>query len=313
MFWVGNMPMKAWMLAGIALVLSAAFSTMPATAEKITWLTYHIPPLMIEKGEKRGMGFVDKTLTYFKRRLPGFRHEIVENVNIVRTFDLMKTEDGICAPGILKSAEREKFVRYSKPAYFIMGNHLIVRRDKLAMLKPRLSDGVADFGRLVQDPGLVGVFVAGRVYGSSVTRALAKIGETKHIVTALRAPSVFKQLKAGWVDYTVGYPTEVPFHLSAKTLASGDFLYFPIQGMTEVTLGYFGCSDKPHGRKIIAAINRLIDNAGSKPEWVRYTKNGLMKRRKSCLPGSWKGRTPGGDPGFWTRRSGAVGFFNAAG
>ncbi|MES9905498.1 MAG: hypothetical protein ABW168_22825 [Sedimenticola sp.] len=117
--------------------------------------------------------------------------------------------------------------------------------------------------------------MAGRVYGPSVTEALRKIGKVDHISEVMQTNSSYKQLNAGWADYTVSYPAEVPFQLNSIEMKKNDLRYFPIHGMEGIVLGYFGCSKRKLGKKVIEAVNDLIDQSGSEPPWRAYYRRWL--------------------------------------
>ncbi|MES9858038.1 MAG: hypothetical protein ABW166_15775 [Sedimenticola sp.] len=258
-------------------------SSTAGYAEKVTWMTSHFPPISILKGDDKGTGYADLTMTYFLNRMAGFEHQVFPETNFPRALETIKREDGVCHPALLKSKERELFIEYSKPVYYNLPNHLIIHKDKVSLLEPHLVDGIVNFLSLAGDGALIGTVVAGRVYGPSVTEALRKIGKVDHISEVMQTNSSYKQLNAGWADYTVSYPAEVPFQLNTIEMKKNDLRYFPIHGMEGIVLGYFGCSKRKLGKKVIEAVNDLIDQSGSEPPWRAYYRRWLNESGKELF------------------------------
>jgi len=275
-------------------LLAAALALVAATARaeedarpRLTWVMAVPPPAHIPNRT----GYVDETLDWFIARLPQLRHEVI-TANSKRLQDMIASDDGICGAAMLKTPERERDTAFSRPVYWSLPNRLIVSAAHPAALDAHLNArGEVDLPALLADRSYTGGLQFGRSYGAGIDQALDRAqqhpGESAGLVS-IRGPGHFDMLAGGRFDWTLAFPMEALWWARRlavspdKTEFLGDlggdnlaYLTRPIAGNTDLVPGYIGCSRRPLGQSVIAAIDRLIDAAGANPPWLDYYLNWL--------------------------------------
>ena len=252
----------------------------PDARPRLTWVMAAPPPAHIGDGS----GYVDETLAWFTARLPEFRHEVIA-ANSRRLQDMLASADGVCGAAMLETPERGRDTKFSQPVYWLQPNRLIVSAQRPAALDAHLNArGEVDLPALLADRAYGGGLQFGRSYGAGIDRALARkqAGEGASLVS-IRGPGRFDMLAGGRFDWTLGFPMEALWwarrleHSPEKTnfLADlgGDNLAYvtrPVAGSTELIPAYIGCSRRPIGLEVVAAIDRLIETAGRNPPWLAH-------------------------------------------
>ena len=237
--------------------------------DTILWLVSHVPPLMIADGPSAGQGYGDETLDWFIKRLPQFHHEKVENTPLNRILDIMESGEGVCHPAMLRTPDREAFLRFSKPVHTLLPNELLVRSDLRQKLAPHVRDGRVDVGGVVGDKDLQGVVMAARRYGSPIDEVVAS-SDGKRLNRVNEAIAVYQQLSAGWADYGFGYAVGLSTFLSDASIRKNSIAVFPIEGLDRLTIARFACSNDEWGETVIMAVDEIIEDAGSQPAWIKY-------------------------------------------
>jgi len=267
------------MTAAASIVLSLALSPSELRAETqtVNWQMPDYPPVIIASGPNKGTGYADVFLHYFIERTPEFRH-VLEYSSMSRVFGLMKQGEAVCEPSLLKTAEREQYVDFSGPVEFVLPHQIVVRKDKIARLLPyREKSGAVDIARLMQDTTLQTVRQEKRGYPPLVLNAMkAAAGQKNLIQTSDDDDGPFHQLASGWVDYIISYPDEINWFSRKLNLPpSIKFVYLPIAGLPEFTVGYVGCTKSPWGKKIVERVNEVVAKAGKRPPWIDAEANWL--------------------------------------
>lgn len=258
------------MLLAAVLILIATGPAHADAAPRITWMVNDYPPSNILSGPLAGQGFGDRTFRYFAERLPEFQHDI--SPASVQTFQELarRHQDGICKWSLLKTPERENYLIFSGPIYFIISNQVIVQQARQALLAPFLNaNGAVDVKALLADTRLTVSVVRGRAYLPVIDQALQANLGAAHIQISTHDLAPLKQVATGWVDYTFGYPFEVLWN-ACEQGQDWAFAYFPVAGEAIYRLAYFGCSRGPLSEQLIARINALITAAGPRPPWLAY-------------------------------------------
>jgi len=250
--------------------LSLSNSSAMAETPTVNWQMPDYPPVIIANGPYQGSGYADVFLHYFIQRTPELKH-VVEYSSMSRVFGLMKQGQPVCEPSLLKTAEREQYVDFSGPVEFVLSHHLVVRSDRIARLAAyRDATGAVEIGRLMRDTSLITVRQEKRGYPPVVLNAMtAAAGQKNLIQTSDDDDGPFHQLASGWVDYIITYPDEINwFSKKLKLPQAVSFVYLPIAGLPEYTVGYVGCTKGPWGEKIVQRVNQIVAKAGKRPPWI---------------------------------------------
>ena len=280
------MKFRTLLMAALALVSATAGAEEDARP-RLTWVMAVPPPAHIPNRT----GYADETLDWFIARLPQFRHEVV-TANSKRLQDMIASDDGVCGAAMLKTPERERDTVFSHTVYWSLPNRLIVSAQRPAALDAHLNArGEVDLPALLADRTYTGGLQFGRSYGAGIDQALDQAqqhpGESAGLVS-IRGPGHFDMLASGRFDWTLAFPMEALWWARRLEVSpdkaeflgdlGGDNLAYltrPIAGNTDLVPGYIGCSRRPLGQSVIAAIDRLIDAAGANPPWLDYYLNWL--------------------------------------
>ncbi|MDD9877351.1 MAG: TIGR02285 family protein [Magnetovibrio sp.] len=244
-----------------------------AQAETVTWFVTHFPPGYILKGPNAGTGHMDLVLRDFQTALKGFDHEIAEGP-IARTLAEMKRHDGVCNNGLFKTAEREGYVAFSKPYIWIVANRLVVGEAAAAKIGVhRDPSGAINVETLLRDEAIRYGYSRKRSYAPVIDKTLAALGDNPRGQAVTHSETLLKMLAGGRFDVTFAYPAEATHHLRQLKLTP-NFQYLPMAGVSRFFPVHVGCSKREVGKRVIAAVDKIIEEAGPYPDWYRhYEKN----------------------------------------
>ncbi|MEN3809387.1 hypothetical protein ABH309_02400 [Chromobacterium piscinae] len=256
--------------AGMALCHLMISANARADDNTIRWQMPGNPPVTITDGPDKGQGYADVFLRYFIERTPEY-NSVIEHASLARVSGLMKQGQHVCQPSLLKTSEREAYMEFSNPVEFVLPYYVVVRSDRAARLAAyRNADGAIDIARLMHEISLTTVRQEMRGYPPVILSAFTAAAGQKNILqTSADDVAPFSQLASGWVDYIIAYPDEVYwFARHLKLPISVKFIYLPIAGHSEYTLGYAACTKGPWGRKIVKRVNEIVAKAGRRPPWI---------------------------------------------
>lgn len=261
---------QAACMVGMAMAVALSGGRAHADGLTVNWQMPDYPPVIIGNGPFKGSGYADVFLRYFIERTPEFNH-VVENSSMSRVFGLMKQGQPVCEPSLLKTAEREAYVDFSGPVEFVLPHHLVLRADRVARVAAyRNASGAVDIARLMRDATLITVRQEKRGYPPPVLEAMQAIARQKNLLlTSDDDEGPFRQLASGWVDYIISYPDEINWFSRKLQLPAGQqFVYLPIAGLPEFTIGYVGCTKGAWGKKVVQRVNEIVAGAGKRPPWI---------------------------------------------
>ena len=260
-------------IAVISLMFGFGLPALAMAAEPVSWFLTHFPPGYIRSGDQIGTGHMDRMLVDFQKSLSGFEHRTVDGP-LTRIMASMKKRDGVCSNGLFKTAEREKFIAFSKPYLWIVSNRLIVADGALPKVQPHINpDGAVHVDSLLADPSVQVGYVRARAYASGIDAQIAALKDSPRGHAAIHSETLMKMVAGRRFDVTFAYPTEATYHLRRLGL-SPTLRYFPIASLARFFPVYVGCADKPLGRRVVDEVNKLIDAAGDYPAWyAHYEKN----------------------------------------
>ena len=272
---------------GTALVRAAPAGAADARPH-LTWVMAAVAPIHVANpGDPPG--YADETRDWFIAHMPGFQHDVV-TANSKRLQDMIAAGDGVCGAAMFKTPEREEDTLFSRPVYWTMPNQLVVSARRAAAIDAHVNErGEVDLPALLADRAYVGGVQFGRSYSPEIDRTLAEAEAHAQArpgsagLVSISGPGHFDMLASGRFDWTIGFPMEVQWWARRlagnvdKTnflteLGGADLSYRtrPIAGSTGLVAAYIGCSKRPVGQAAIAAIDRLVADAGANPPWLAY-------------------------------------------
>lgn len=260
-------------IAAILMALCISPKASSDSKPNIQWFRTDMPPIFITSGTNKGQGYGDKTFKYFLDRMPEFDH-LLNDAGLTRSLSDMKREDGICDAGILKTAERDEFIHFSNPVFYVLANQLVILKAQYQLFAPHInSEGKIDLLGLLYRDDLTAGLVTGRVYSERIGLELKKPGAAPKRV-AMPHDRLGYLLAHGRTDYAFSYPAEARYQFG---LQGQDDAYqtIPIEGEPTLAHGFIGCSDMSFGHKVIERVNEIIKEAGPTPPYWRYYEDWL--------------------------------------
>lgn len=258
--------------------IAAGTAVADTPVTKIQWALFSFPPYFIsapdtENRSPLGEGTGIEFLNYVMKRMPDVEHKF-EITDFGRIIGLMKRGVVVCNPILLKVPERELFIEYSHPIFMELSHHIVVAEKNIDKLRPYQDlDGKVDLERLTLGSGLRTSITRKRAYPEVVKRSLEKastFNSTHRMLNSQDFSVPIRQLELGRVDYIIAYPFEINWYFrQMHTLSSTKFVYLPIAGTPEYTLGYVGCTKNAEGKKIIQKLDQIISDVGPRPPWFR--------------------------------------------
>ncbi|HCV39936.1 MAG TPA: hypothetical protein DGQ94_14710, partial [Pseudomonas sp.] len=125
--------------------LLLALLVTPAHAkERLLWLVRDLPPFTVFEGTEKGQGVIDQMLPLLIEQMPEYEHSIIR-VNRARGLQMLQDPSSFtCDPTLLWTAERAKFVHFSKPMLGVLSSGVVVRKSGQSLLAPYLDGQQVD-------------------------------------------------------------------------------------------------------------------------------------------------------------------------
>ncbi|MEN4825166.1 TIGR02285 family protein [Pseudomonas sp. P39-UII1] len=245
------------LLCGLLLAMAIA----PVQAkERLLWLVRDLPPFTIFEGEGKGQGVVDQMLPLLIRQMPEYDHAIVR-VNRARGIQMLQDASSFtCDPTLLWTAERAKYVHFSKPTLGVISGGLVVRNQGAALLAPFLDGQQIDLKGLLNATQLKLGIVAERSYSTQIDDILRQLPDSalsRHYGNDATA-SLLQMQRLGRLPWVLGYWPEVRYLIQQQGGALDEYQFHPIQGVNRYQFLHVGCSDSPLGREAVAHIDQLL-------------------------------------------------------
>jgi len=257
-------------LALFAVIIS--FAALHVNASEIVWYKPEFPPLSIVNGPDAGKGYSDKIEKYLIENLTEYEHRVLISPFKRTVRDMKKGVNG-CSVTLLKTREREAFIKFSRPARLLLPNSLIIRKKDLQAFAPFEKDnGKVSVEKLIQSGQFRIGYSNGRSYTKPLDALLTTYKDSSALVERLgnEGPKgLLFMLDKGYIDAMFAQPVEAQFH-SRREAFSDKFTSLPIAEITDYTVGYIGCSDTEWGRQVISKIDVLLNIAVKTPEFRSF-------------------------------------------
>jgi uncharacterized protein (TIGR02285 family) len=267
------MTMPPRLRAAAAVVLAAAL-LHPASAQpqpaassagaEVQWLRYELPPLYITQGPQKDEGLLDRLLRdALLPRLPGFQHRVVAVPPKRLEASLQKLPNS-CAFGLLKNAEREAYLYFSRPFPIRVSPLLVVRRQDL----PRWQALIDDQGRLpltqwLARPDTRLGHAPGRAYGATLDALVAAQppARVEQVTSENPALNLMLMLQRGRIDGMLALPFELP-QLTRESGMDGDELrLLPLVEQGAARQGHVACARSALGAEVVRRADVVLAEA----------------------------------------------------
>jgi uncharacterized protein (TIGR02285 family) len=241
-------------------VMMASAWPLPANAEDtLIWLLRDLPPLTIFEGPRKGQGALDQLLPKLIEHLPEYRHQVL-HVNRARGTQMQREPTFTCDPSLLWTAERARYVVFSRQAFVVASNGITIRRSQQQAMADYISEGQFDLQALLDaHKARVGA-TAERSYGPVIDAQL-KQADTHSLALHYgndALGSLLQMQRLGRLEAVLGYWPEIRYHAMQQGIASDDLSFYPIKGSAPYQRTHIGCSDTPQGRQAIKRIDQIL-------------------------------------------------------
>lgn len=232
-------------LSGSLFYSSMALAQAPA---QIDWFVRDWPPVNIVEGPLQGQGAYDVMLNMLTAGLPQYRHSLHLSSLTMRQ-QMMQQQIPHCLFGLLKTAQRQTFLRFSDPIIAIPNLQIVALADHPIWQQIGTEDSVS--ASWLAEQKLLGLAEQGRTYPAP----LDALSKNFLLVTATETP-LLQLLQAGRADYLLEYPDRV--HYLARQYPQLRWRAMPVAELPAVTEVYVACSLTEQSKIQISDINQRL-------------------------------------------------------
>ncbi|MDV7341834.1 TIGR02285 family protein [Terasakiella sp. A23] len=221
----------------------------------LTWHKFQAPPFMILSGPDQNSGIIDGLRQLLKGGISGYTH--TETSLPYKRFLLYAAEGmNICTPYLFKTAEREKFLYFSKPAVIFPGLELIMHKDTYERFEYENPLSLKDmFEKHAMRLATNNV----RAYSKVIDPIVEKY-EEHHLVGRHTGSTtlIFRLLTKGRADFMVDFPNRILYWSKELNVDPYDYLSIPIKEDYTNAISYVACPKTPWGKKVIDKVNAAL-------------------------------------------------------
>jgi len=235
----------------------------------VVWSEIDLAPISIVEGLQKGQGYSQMITKHLHEKLPSYNHIIEENT-MARSLKLLENTKYSCC-SLVGTKQRAKYTIFSKPAYLIFPNGVIIRKkDKLKYSKYINENNEIDLDKLFSDEEMIFGRVNKISFGEFIDKKLSLYEYEMNISYFNKQTNLIKTFaKYERIDYIISYNTSVKYQIKNLNLEN-NLEYIKIKG-TKIHPAYIGCSKSELGRNIINKINKFIKDHRDK-EYLKYSK-----------------------------------------
>ena len=236
-------------------IIGSIFS-LSAKEREIEWLLVDRPPWFITEGDRKGTGYGDIILGFWKEILHDYKHH-TRVVNLMRLAEEIKTKQA-CVPTLVKHPFYAKYRAWSKPVYLLTPYRIIVRPVTKKKLGNQTTFSIINLVKNKQ-------YIYGQNTASSVFIPEMNPYLNQSNVEVVSSSSTFlsllKMLKAGRVDWILDYPSVLKAMMLVHNVSFEVDSMSVIEFENRQMIGYVNCLDSEEGKRIIQRLNERIDKA----------------------------------------------------
>lgn len=267
------------LLLSLALLLpcvSRAAEPMPT----LHWLVQDVPPhfTYVRPGqvpqtvEDIGQGELDGFLRILVRRMPQYRHVLVE-MPFTRFEVQARQGQTLCSVLHVKTPERLAWLYFSHlyPPLFSRQLHVVVHKDRQAQFETPFTGQALQLADLLQRQDLLGLLPRDRAFGPRIDALLKQAGDAApRTVVPNRNMHLLHMLRARRMDYTLEYPSVVDEFLRLN--GGDDLVKLPLAEGRSTQLATVACTRNAEGRQHIEAIDAAVRRLAQEKDreaWLR--------------------------------------------
>ena len=226
-----------------------AGSSFAFAQSQIDWFVRDWPPVNITQGPEQGQGAYDVMLNMLTAGLPQYRHTLHLSTLTMRQ-QMMQQQIPHCLFGLLKTAQRQTFLRFSDPIAAIPNLHVVALADH-PLWQSLAQHNSASVVALSQQKWR-GLAEQGRTYPVPLDR----LSQDFLLVTATDTP-LLQLLQAGRADYLLEYPDRV--HYLARQQPALRIRSLPVSELPALAEIYVACSLTEASKQQIGDINQRLN------------------------------------------------------
>lgn len=243
-----------------------AIGSIAGEKPTIRWMLTGVPPKLIPDGPFRGTGYGEQQLALLTRHLPQFDHQL-DSVTPARLWHEMREGPGVCSIDIADVPDREEWAVFTRHRTTIAGYRLLVLRERLPEFAEfRDATGRVDLDRLAASDRLRGVYVAGRHYTTQISSFTNNPARKIRLEAMSASTRIFEMIAGRRGDFSFAAVTEMNYFNALNAAAPADGKSWPplamlaIKGGDEQVHGHIACTRDALGKKVVEAVDRLLDD-----------------------------------------------------
>jgi len=224
----------------------------------IQWIDIVLPPIHhIKQGIGKDQGVTDGITQLIQENLSQY-HQSRKIVSPNRLFKIMKETNNSCNPSMKRNAAREEFMYFSLPSVFTPANGITIMQQDRA-----LFEGLS-LTQLLKNKKLKLGYTQSRSFGKAIDEVLKQTEGDSNIYPLGGSDSysrLLSMLVKGRINYVLGFPFEfgyVQAKMGLKNNSQNDMIFLPIKEAGDYSVSHVACSKTEQGKKIIAAIDKLL-------------------------------------------------------
>lgn len=232
--------------------------------------TYVQPGKTPRNADELGTGEIDGFLRLLIKRMPQYRHELVE-MPFARYELMARHGETICSLLHVRTQERLSWLYFTTlyPPLESRQIYVVMRRDQ-AFAAEHQGQSLS-MTELLQRRDLVGLLPRDRSFGPRIDAALREAPDlAPGTIVAGRNLHLLAMLRAHRMDYTLEYGAVVDDF--ERQGGRQDFVKLPLQEGRSTTVATAACSRTPEGRERIEAIDAAVRHLAQEPQrdaWMR--------------------------------------------
>jgi len=248
------------------MILATYIVSTSSLADDVKWLVSDWPPYQYQQGSDY-LGYSTDTLRVVLKYLPQHQHNF-QTSNYKRRHSKFKQQDKVCTFGISKSADRQVYMHFSKPAELFFPIQIFMREDTyLSLNKPK---EVSLETLLTKQQGKLAI-TPGVVYSAEVDKLIKEKRFTGNIYinsTKAISKNLYAMLLLERIDFLLDWPPEGRYGLSL-TQTKGKVKSVILKEAQGMSIAYAACPKNKWGRDMISQINLALRDAHKDKDYTK--------------------------------------------